>query len=476
MIRNRIAQSGLFDPTFYLAINPDVADSGMDALDHYVQFGWREGRRPHQHFDGRWYAARNRDICPPDQNPILNYLDVGARLGRAARKRTVVYSAVVGGYDQIRPAITWEPDLDYVVFTDDQTPEAPAPWMRRPLPKQLGNPRLTARYIKVHPHEVVPEYDVSMWVDSSFAVCAYAHRVESFVDSHQLALFAHPDRTCVFDELEAIEALRLEEDAAVENARRILELHGVSRNGGLSATGILIRRHHDQRVVKAMSRWWKCIAEVSGRDQLSIDLVLGLEGVPPCRIPGSVWHNELAQWVGHAPPNWNGLRCGGAYLDPAEYEALRTVVRELGITSVLETGAGETSRLFAGLGLRSTAIESRLGIWSDRALESGCTVAHVPFDPRAGRFLDASLAAALQPLGRVDFLFIDAPVGTRNRRNVLSQMLEHVSVRYVAYHDARRDLANILDDQRAFGLRSLKAIDSPRGLVFFELPARLGDG
>jgi hypothetical protein len=33
-----------FDPRLYLIANPDVADAGMDAGEHYLNFGWHEGR------------------------------------------------------------------------------------------------------------------------------------------------------------------------------------------------------------------------------------------------------------------------------------------------------------------------------------------------------------------------------------------------------------------------------------------------
>ena len=33
-----------FDPDLYLLANPDVAEAGMNAGEHYLQFGWREGR------------------------------------------------------------------------------------------------------------------------------------------------------------------------------------------------------------------------------------------------------------------------------------------------------------------------------------------------------------------------------------------------------------------------------------------------
>jgi hypothetical protein len=37
---------GLFDSDFYLTNNPDLVTAGVDPLLHFLEFGWREGRRP----------------------------------------------------------------------------------------------------------------------------------------------------------------------------------------------------------------------------------------------------------------------------------------------------------------------------------------------------------------------------------------------------------------------------------------------
>ena len=34
-----------FDPVACLALNPDVAAAGVDAYQHYLEFGYAEGRR-----------------------------------------------------------------------------------------------------------------------------------------------------------------------------------------------------------------------------------------------------------------------------------------------------------------------------------------------------------------------------------------------------------------------------------------------
>ncbi|WP_063776631.1 hypothetical protein [Microvirga massiliensis] len=51
-----------FDFEFYLHANRDVAQAGMDPLDHYNRFGWREGRDPNAYFDAIAYLAAYRDV------------------------------------------------------------------------------------------------------------------------------------------------------------------------------------------------------------------------------------------------------------------------------------------------------------------------------------------------------------------------------------------------------------------------------
>jgi glycosyltransferase involved in cell wall biosynthesis len=73
--------SGLFDAAWYLQRNPDVAEAGQDALDHYLNFGWQEGRSPSPWFDTRFYLRQ----CPGDecknQAPLRHYVEKGEKRG-----------------------------------------------------------------------------------------------------------------------------------------------------------------------------------------------------------------------------------------------------------------------------------------------------------------------------------------------------------------------------------------------------------
>ncbi len=58
--------AGGFDAQYYLFHNPDVAAAGIDALAHYNEFGWHEGRNPNAWFDTAGYLSHYADVGADD--------------------------------------------------------------------------------------------------------------------------------------------------------------------------------------------------------------------------------------------------------------------------------------------------------------------------------------------------------------------------------------------------------------------------
>ncbi len=71
-----------FDAAYYLAHNPDVAKAGVDPLQHYLTFGWKEGRDPDAFFSTNWYLAHNPDVAKAGVNPLLHFEYNGWQEGR----------------------------------------------------------------------------------------------------------------------------------------------------------------------------------------------------------------------------------------------------------------------------------------------------------------------------------------------------------------------------------------------------------
>ena len=69
VIYNRISKSGLLNPEWYLQNYTDVAAANIDPLEHYLRYGWKEGRDPSDCFSTQKYLEKyswlkEENICP----------------------------------------------------------------------------------------------------------------------------------------------------------------------------------------------------------------------------------------------------------------------------------------------------------------------------------------------------------------------------------------------------------------------------
>ena len=72
----------LFDAEWYLENNSDVLKSGMAPLEHYWEFGIKEGRNPNAFFNSSWYLSENEDVRVLGLNPLEHYWQYGGKEGR----------------------------------------------------------------------------------------------------------------------------------------------------------------------------------------------------------------------------------------------------------------------------------------------------------------------------------------------------------------------------------------------------------
>jgi len=68
-----IESSEYFDETFYLASNPDVANSKVNPIEHFLKYGWRERRNPSPLFDVNFYLNEYKDVDSANINPLIHY-------------------------------------------------------------------------------------------------------------------------------------------------------------------------------------------------------------------------------------------------------------------------------------------------------------------------------------------------------------------------------------------------------------------
>jgi len=75
-----------FDEVYYLENNQDIVDSGINPFDHYMEFGWKEGRSPNSWFSPSFYLHMYLDVKQNGAEPLGHYLQYGRIEGRLPKQ------------------------------------------------------------------------------------------------------------------------------------------------------------------------------------------------------------------------------------------------------------------------------------------------------------------------------------------------------------------------------------------------------
>lgn len=67
-----VRDSQYFDEEFYLRKNPDVKDSNMNPIEHYLLYGAYEGRDPSPNFSTVEYVMEHPEITESNLNPLVH--------------------------------------------------------------------------------------------------------------------------------------------------------------------------------------------------------------------------------------------------------------------------------------------------------------------------------------------------------------------------------------------------------------------
>ncbi len=76
-----VLKSKKFDADWYLSTYTDVATSGVDAVSHYLDCGWRYGYNPGPEFNTNAYLRNYPDVRAYGRCPLLHWEHIGARRG-----------------------------------------------------------------------------------------------------------------------------------------------------------------------------------------------------------------------------------------------------------------------------------------------------------------------------------------------------------------------------------------------------------
>jgi FkbM family methyltransferase len=212
--------------------------------------------------------------------------------------RRVVYTALIGGYERLNEQpIAASSAVEFICFTDDPELVSETWTIRLVEPRFPRDSIRSARYLKVMGPELLKDYDQSLWIDNTIQLCMPPETIlDEWLTEADFAAPLHSFRDSVAGEFDAVET------AGYDGPARIYEqmtTYAATRPSVLRekpyATGFIARRHTTE-VCEAMRLWYEHILRYSRRDQLSLNYVLSVTGLPAAGIAIDLHKSQFHQW------------------------------------------------------------------------------------------------------------------------------------------------------------------------------------
>lgn len=151
-------------------------------------------------------------------------------------------------------------------------------WEQKPAYRRFRSDRRNSRAPKILSHQFC-DTEYSIWIDGNIAL-----RIDPLVlvtrelAQSDLAVFTHPDRSCIYDEAEVCIALGLDDPDVIRRQMNTYAGDGYGKGLGLAEANVIIRRH-TENVIEFNNAWWSEYCAHSVRDQLSFMYVASKTGL-----------------------------------------------------------------------------------------------------------------------------------------------------------------------------------------------------
>lgn len=219
-------------------------------------------------------------------NQIIASEEINENNKNLDAKRKVVYTCIVGGYDNLNSPLITSENTDYIVYSDNKfIIEDTKCWEYRPIPDEIkeicdNNNILINRYIKMHPHILFPEYDYALYIDGNVRIISETTSLFDIInDITGIAIHAHNRRKDVYEEAEA--CIKVEKGNAKSIKKQINKYReeGVPEKYGLYEANVIASNLKNENAGRLLDFWWdEFIKSNTLRDQIILPYILWKSG------------------------------------------------------------------------------------------------------------------------------------------------------------------------------------------------------
>ncbi len=230
------------------------------------------------------------------------------------KNKTVIYTAIFGGKDNLIEPEYIPAGYDLVCFTDNGNLKSDV-WEVKKVEPEFEDPVRSAKIYKVLPHKFLSDYNVSIWIDGNLLVRGDVNKlIKKYLENYNLAIFSHNQhkkrwkklfwvkniedcRNCIYDEAKYLlkigkEGKYKDDPKVIKEQIKKYQRNGYPKNKGLVVGMVILRRHNEFDIIKVMKDWWQEIKDYSRRDQLSFNYVAWKNNLKFIYIKGDSRRNK----------------------------------------------------------------------------------------------------------------------------------------------------------------------------------------
>ena len=191
--------------------------------------------------------------------------------------KIAIYTCITGGYDDVKPPHYVEDDCDYYLISDDITKLCePYKWIDVDcvISADTMSDKDKNRYCKMHPFDIFPQYDYSIYVDGSIQIIGNISENIKKTGTLGLAMHRHRCTDDVYEEGVFLSWLGVtSKDKVCDDICRYVK-SGLPRHFGMFECGMIVTDLHNLKAHEIYGRWYDEYKIGAGRDQQALVYVL----------------------------------------------------------------------------------------------------------------------------------------------------------------------------------------------------------
>ena len=196
-------------------------------------------------------------------------------------KKIVVYTALIGDYDNLHEPKKNFDNCVFVCFTDNRDLVSKIWKFIYIDTHDRQNGTLLNRHYKFFPHEYFADYEYSIYIDSNIKIlndpCPL---INKYLRRVNIACPRHLERDCIYLEADTCVCYGIAERSEVEILKSRYNREGFPQKFGLAENNIICRRHNEQEIISLMNKWWLELNHGPKRDQLSLMYLIWKNSIP----------------------------------------------------------------------------------------------------------------------------------------------------------------------------------------------------